>query len=107
MVLIGAALYLIRPVFLGFNGFTLDQRLPLSVRGERSNGSGIGPSSAIRALPVNAPTAACHSNPEQFLLWCSSCIVVKHSRSLLKPPSMPRVLKPKRLKIEVMTEFMT
>ena len=62
---------------------------------------------SIRLGPINAPTPSGHRRPNQALLWGSARMVVKHGRALIEPARVPRISKPKLLKIEMMAELVT
>jgi hypothetical protein len=61
--------------------------------------------SPIRPLPVDSPASACHRNPEQFLQWCCTGMVVEHGGALVEPASVPRVNKAELLEVEIMAEL--
>ena len=63
--------------------------------------------SAICSGPVDPPTLARRTRPEQGFHRSAACVVIERSSAPVKAACMPRLAPPETLAVEVMAELMT
>src|SRR5208283_1357512 len=61
--------------------------------------------SAIGSRPVDPPTLARRSNPEQGFHRSAACVVIERSSAAVKAACMPRLAPPETLAVEVMAQL--
>ena len=61
----------------------------------------------IGSGPVDPPTLAWRSHPEQGFHRSAACVVIERSGALVKTACMPRPAPPETLAVEVMAELVT